>query len=86
MTKSNEFHLEGTDDMLKELNNTQGRYVPVWMQNPENKKTKTKEDKHAIRKRDIRVDQGKTTQEEKTTDVSKGQAKNKTKKTNEQKG
>ena len=24
--------LKGTKDMMKELNNTQGRYIPVWLQ------------------------------------------------------
>lgn len=70
-------------DFISELNSPMGRYIPSWIApHPDN----YKEDKHAIRKRNIRVDQGKTTQEEKATDVSKGQAKNKTKKTNEQKG
>lgn len=37
MTKSNnpdKYQLKGTDDMMKELNKSQGRYVPVWMQAP----------------------------------------------------
>jgi hypothetical protein len=36
MRKSSE-KLKGTSDMMKEINNTQGRYLPVWMQSPNNK-------------------------------------------------
>ena len=50
MTKSNKFHLEGTDNMLEELNNTQGRYVPVWMQDPKTK-VRRKPDGNKKRKR-----------------------------------
>jgi hypothetical protein len=32
MAKSSSTQLPGSKDMLKELNNTQGRYVPVWLQ------------------------------------------------------
>ena len=36
MRKSSD-KLKGTADMMKELNNTQGRYLPVWMQSPSNR-------------------------------------------------
>ena len=37
MTKFNDSQLKGTDDMMKELNKSQGRYIPVWMQEPTKK-------------------------------------------------
>lgn len=68
-------------DFISELNSPMGRYIPSWiLPHPDN----YKEDSHAIRKRNIRVKDGETPDKEKTTHVSKGQAKSKTKKTKEE--
>ena len=67
-------------DFIAELNAPMGRYIPSWIApHPDN----YKEGKDAIRKRNIRVDKRETAKEEKAANVSKGQAKSKTKKTNE---
>lgn len=41
MTKYSE-PLKGTKDIMKELNNTQGRYLPVWMKEANKAKKKQK--------------------------------------------
>ena len=46
--------------MMKELNKSQGRYIPVWMQPPVIKKTKTKENKDARRTRNVQKEKRKT--------------------------
>tara|TARA_R100001163_G_scaffold63809_2_gene56554 strand:- start:668 stop:916 length:249 start_codon:yes stop_codon:yes gene_type:complete len=67
-------------DFIAELNAPMGRYIPSWIApHPDN----LGGTKHAVRKRNIRVNERKTPKEEKAANVSKGQAKSKTKKTNE---
>ena len=59
MAKSSSTQLPGSKDMLKELNNTQGRYVPVWLQ-PSGSKPSSSKIKEVIIKKKSSTKSGRT--------------------------